>query len=51
MGDGTKTLKVLWDSQRFAIPYVYNKFQTPVVWQAQVYLPNYNGGVDVYGPK
>jgi hypothetical protein len=49
--DGTKTLKVLWDSQEFALAYLYNKFQPPIVWQGQVYLPNYNGGVDVYGPK
>jgi hypothetical protein len=49
--DGTRTLKVLWDSQRWAISYVYNKFQTPIVWQGQIYLPNYNGGEDVYGPQ
>ncbi len=49
--DGTKTLKVLWDSQEFALAYLYNKFQPPIVWQGQVYLPNYDGGVDVYGPK
>jgi hypothetical protein len=49
--DGSKTLKVLWDSRQWAISYVYNKFQTPIVWQGQVYLPNYNGGVDVYGLK
>ncbi len=47
--NGNKTLKVLWDSQRFAIPYIYNKFMPPIVWDGQVYLPNYNGGVDVYG--
>jgi hypothetical protein len=49
--DGSKTLKVLWDSERWAITYVFNKFQSPIVWQGQVYLPNYNGGEDVYGPN
>ncbi len=49
--DGSKTLKVLWDSQQEGISYVYNKFQTPIAWQGQVYLPNYNGGVNVFGPK
>jgi len=49
-GDGSKTLKVLWDSQRWGIAYQYNKFSAPVVYHGQVYLPNYNGGVDVYAP-
>jgi hypothetical protein len=49
-GDGTKTLKVLWDSQRWGIAYIYNKFMAPTVYKGQVYLPNYNGGVDVYAP-
>jgi hypothetical protein len=47
--NGNKSLKVLWDSQRFGIPYIFNKFMPPTVWDGQVYLPNYNGGVDVYG--
>jgi hypothetical protein len=42
------SLKVLWDSQRWGIPYVFNKFMPPTVWNGHVYLPNYNGGVDVY---
>jgi hypothetical protein len=47
--NGNKNLKVVWDSQRWAIPYLFNKFMPPIVWDGQVYLPNYNGGVDVYG--
>jgi hypothetical protein len=49
-GDGTKTLKVLWDSQRWGLAYVYNKFMPPIVYKGQVYLDNYSGGVDVYAP-
>jgi hypothetical protein len=49
--DKTKTLRVIWDSERWGLSYVYNKFMPPIVWQGQVYLPNYMGGVDVYGPK
>ena len=49
-GDGSKTLKVLWDSQRWGLSYVYNKFMPPIVYKGQVYLSNYNGGVDVYAP-
>ena len=45
-----KTLKVLWDSERWNIQYVYNKFMAPVVFNGQVYLSNYSGGVDVYAP-
>jgi hypothetical protein len=49
-GDGTKTLKVLWDSQRWGLAYIYNKFMPPIVYKGQVYLNNYNGGVDIYAP-
>jgi hypothetical protein len=43
------TIPVLWDSERWAIAFKYNKFSTPIVDGGQVYVPNYNGGVDVYG--
>jgi hypothetical protein len=42
------SLKVLWDSQRFAIQFLYNKFDPPVIDAGQIYVPNYNGGVDLY---
>lgn len=42
------SLRVLWDSQNFAISFVYNKFDPPVIDGGQIYVPNYNGGVDVY---
>ena len=42
------TLKVLWDSQRWNIQFLFNKFDPPVVDGGQIYVPNYNGGVDVY---
>ena len=29
--------------------YTYNKFAQPIVWNGQVYLPNYAGSVDLYG--
>ncbi len=47
--DGSKTLRVLWDSEQAAIPFIFNKFDPPVVWNGQVYVPNYNGGVEVFG--
>jgi len=47
--DGTLTIPVLWDSQQWAIQFVYNKFNPPIVDGGQIYVPNYNGGVDVYG--
>jgi hypothetical protein len=43
------SLDVLWDSQEFAITFLFNKFDPPVIDGGQVYVPNYNGGVDVYG--
>jgi hypothetical protein len=42
-------LKVLWDSQQWGIPFLFNKFNPPVITGGQVYVPNYNGGVDVFG--
>jgi hypothetical protein len=42
------SLKVLWDSQQFAIQFLYNKFNPPVIDGGQIYVPNYNGGVDLY---
>ena len=41
-------LKVLWDSQRWAVTFLFNKFNPPVIDGGQIYVPNYNGGVDVY---
>jgi hypothetical protein len=42
------SLKVLWDSQRLAITFLFNKFDPPVIDGGQIYVPNYNGGVDLY---
>jgi len=42
------SLKVLWDSERWNIQFLYNKFDPPVIDGGQIYVPNYNGGVDVY---
>jgi hypothetical protein len=42
------SLKVLWDSQQFAIAFLFNKFNPPVIDGGQIYVPNYNGGVDLY---
>jgi hypothetical protein len=42
------SLKVLWDSQQFNIQFLFNKFDPPVIDGGQIYVPNYNGGVDLY---
>jgi len=42
------SLKVLWDSQQFAIQFLFNKFNPPVIDGGQIYVPNYHGGVDIY---
>jgi len=42
------SLQVLWDSQKWNIQFQYNKFNPPVIDGGQIYVPNYNGGVDVY---
>jgi hypothetical protein len=46
--DGSKTLAVLWDSQQWNLGFAFNKFDPPVVDGGLIYVPNYNGGVDVY---
>jgi hypothetical protein len=45
-GDGS--LKVLWDSQQWGIQFLFNKFNPPVIDGGQIFVPNYNGGVDLY---
>ena len=47
--DGSVTIPVLWDSQQWNIQFLFNKFNPPIVDGGQIYVPNYNGGVDVYG--
>jgi hypothetical protein len=42
------SLQVLWDSQSFNIQFLFNKFDPPVIDGGQIYVPNYNGGVDLY---
>jgi hypothetical protein len=42
------SLKVLWDSQSWGIQFLFNKFNPPVIDGGQIYVPNYNGGVDLY---
>jgi hypothetical protein len=42
------SLKVLWDSERWNVQFLFNKFDPPVIDGGQIYVPNYDGGVDVY---
>jgi PQQ enzyme repeat len=47
--DGSKQIMVLWDSQRWAIAFKFNKFNPPVVANGRLIVPRYDGQVDVYG--
>jgi hypothetical protein len=42
------SLKVLWDSQTWGVQFLFNKFNPPVIDGGQIYVPTYNGGVDLY---
>jgi len=42
------SIRVLWDSQRWGDQFLFNKFNPPVIDGGQIYVPNYNGGVDLY---
>jgi hypothetical protein len=48
-GDGSKQLRVLWDSQDWNIGFSFNKFNRPVVFNGKLFVPTYDGRVDVYG--
>ncbi|MGH9667358.1 MAG: hypothetical protein ACRD9L_23290 [Bryobacteraceae bacterium] len=43
--DGSGAIRMLWTSPQ----YTYNKFNVPVVSGGKVYVPTYDGKVDVYG--
>lgn len=48
--DGSKGLRILWDSQRWGIQFLYDKFNVPVVSGGKIFVPTYDDRVDVYGP-
>lgn len=47
--DGSRTIQKLWDSQDWGIPFLFNKFNPPIASGGKLFVPNYSGGVDVYG--
>ena len=47
--DGSKRLRVLWDSQDWNIHFTFNKFDVPVVANGRLFVPTYDARVDVYG--
>jgi hypothetical protein len=48
-GNGSRQLRVLWDSQDWAIEFTFNKFNRPVVFNGKLLVPTYDDRVDVYG--
>jgi hypothetical protein len=44
----TPRLNLLWDSGRAGVNYTHSKFCTPVVADGQLFVPTYDGRVDVY---
>jgi hypothetical protein len=46
---GGQQLKVLWDSQQWNITFDHPKFNVPVVSGGKVFVPTYDGRIDVYG--
>ena len=47
-GDGSGSLRVLWDSQDWNLTFSHNKFNRPIVFNGRVYVPTYDDRVDVY---
>ncbi|MBV8438948.1 MAG: hypothetical protein JO312_00040, partial [Hyphomicrobiales bacterium] len=42
-------LRVIWDSRSAGLPFVFNKFNPPVIDGGRIYVPDYSGGLGVYG--
>jgi hypothetical protein len=49
--DDTRKLKLLWDSTRSAVTFHFSKFCPPMVADGKLYVPTYDGRVDVYALK
>jgi outer membrane protein assembly factor BamB len=49
--DGTARLKLLWDSARSGVTFHFSKFCPPMVADGKLYVPTYDGRVDVYAPQ
>lgn len=47
----TPRLKILWDSGRAGVNYTHSKFCTPVVADGKLFVPTYDGRVDMYSLK
>ena len=50
-GDGSKQIVVLWDSWDWGAgcAFTHPKFNRPVAWNGKLFVPTYDGRVDVYG--
>jgi outer membrane protein assembly factor BamB len=44
----TPRLKLLWDSKRAGVTFNYSKFCPPAVADGKLFVPTYDGRVDVY---
>jgi hypothetical protein len=44
----TPRLKLLWDSKRAGVTFNHSKFCTPVVADGRLFVPTYDGRVDMY---
>jgi len=46
--DGTTKVKLLWDSTKAGVNFTFSKFCPPMVADGRLYVPTYDGRVDVY---
>ncbi len=47
--DDTRKLKLIWDSMTAGVSFHFSKFCPPVVADGKLYIPTYDGRVNVYG--
>ncbi len=46
--DGSKQIRVLWDSERWALTFTFNKFNIPTVANGRIFISTYDSRIDVY---
>jgi hypothetical protein len=47
--DGSKQIRLLWNSQQWGLNFTHPKFNVPIVCGGKIFIPTYDGRVDVYG--
>jgi len=47
--DGSKQLRLLWNSSDWGLTFMHPKFNVPVVSGGKIFVPTYDARIDIYG--